>query len=1003
MPQAVVVSFSVLLLVLLGATRAPAQYDGWQRSASFYILTTPEGANLPASAVVEDFPLLVRLQRDSFDFAQAQPHGEDLRFATAAGLALPYQIENWDAERGEAAVWVRVPKIVGNAQQELRMFYGKADAKSESNGKAVFNDANGYVSTWHLGATVVDEVGTLPSKDVDTTIVPGMIGSGRHFAGKQGIFCGDKIPNYPSGGSNHSTEAWFRAERPNATIIGWGNEGGNRGSKIRMLLRSPPHLHIDSDFSDVDAPEILPLNEWVHVVHTYSGGEGRIYLNGALAGSGNPKLDIKTPARLWLGGWYHNYDFLGDLDEVRVSSVARSADWIKLQYENQKTQHTAVGPPVRPGNELAVSATQLKVAEGGKATITAQAGGARKLSWVLKRNGRETVVATDRFSYTFAADRTTATESLTLELRAVYEREVKTKQIMITVGNEIPEPRFTLGAPTAWDGRQAIEVVPQIANLAEMQAAGADKLNYVWTVDGIAVLKQEEPGKLLLTRAQNSGAMRVSLAIDNGGAKITAATVVAVQEPPLGSDPWIPRQPSADERPEDNQFFARDDVSSSVSNGATNTPGEATLHYAGTLAAEADSVFLRVFADDQPYRSVSGKLSAEKRYALSVKLKPGLIKYRTEFGSKSGDRETVLHTAGNLVCGDAFLIIGQSNAVATDFGKENPLSPSEWIRTFGATDGSPQGSRLKLWAAAQARSPGGKSEIGYWGMELARRLVESRKVPICILNGAVGGTRIDQHQRNPADPTDVATIYGRLLWRVREAKLTHGIRAVFWHQGENDQNADGPTGKFGWETYRRYFIDLAAAWKGDYPNVGNYYTFQIWPKSCSMGTKGSDNRLREVQRTLPDAFSNLSVMSTLGIKPPGTCHFPKEGYAEFARLLYPLVQRHTYREQIEGSLTPANLKRAYFAAGKPEELVLEFDQEVVWNDALTGQFYLDGVAKQVTSGKAAGNRITLRLAGPSRAAKVTYLDSAAWSPDNLLYGANGIAALTFCEVPISAE
>ena len=40
--------------------------------------------------------------------------------------------------------------------------------------------------------------------------------------------------------------------------------------------------------------------------------------------------------RLWIGGWYHNYDFIGDIDEVRVSKVKRSADWVKLQYENQK-------------------------------------------------------------------------------------------------------------------------------------------------------------------------------------------------------------------------------------------------------------------------------------------------------------------------------------------------------------------------------------------------------------------------------------------------------------------------------------------------------------------------------------------------------------------------------------------------------------------------------------------------------------------------------------------
>jgi hypothetical protein len=34
------------------------------------------------------------------------------------------------------------------------------------------------------------------------------------------------------------------------------------------------------------------------------------------------------------------------------------------------------------------------------------------------------------------------------------------------------------------------------------------------------------------------------------------------------------------------------------------------------------------------------------------------------------------------------------------------------------------------------------------------------------------------------------------------------------------------------------------------------------------------------------------------------------------------------------------------------------------------------------------------------AKSLTYLDSANWNQDRLLRGENGIAALTFCEVPI---
>src|SRR5204863_7921082 len=137
----------------------------------------------------------------------------------------------------------------------------------------------------HMDGPVKDDAGTLESRDTGTTATAGMIGQARHFAGRQGIFCGDKIANYPAASSAHTTETWFRAAKPNATIIGWGNEGGGRGSKVRMQFRSPPHIHIDSDFSDVNGDGTLAMGQWIHVAHTYNGHEGRVYINGKLDGS----------------------------------------------------------------------------------------------------------------------------------------------------------------------------------------------------------------------------------------------------------------------------------------------------------------------------------------------------------------------------------------------------------------------------------------------------------------------------------------------------------------------------------------------------------------------------------------------------------------------------------------------------------------------------------------------------------------------------------------------
>ena len=972
-------------LAALLTSPALAQYDGWRHGGSLWVLTTPDGADLPASASEDNFPLLVRLHRDWFDFAQARPGGEDVRFATTTGQPLPYQIEEWDPGAGVASIWVRLPSIKGNARQELRMLWGKADAASESNGPAVFGAANGYLSVWHLTAPVRDEVGTLTCKDVGTSACAGVVGPARRFGGGQGIFGGDQITGYPTGADPHSTEAWVRAERVNTNPINWGNEPG-QGGKVRFRLASPPRIQIECNFANVDGQGAFPLGEWVHVVHTYSRGDSRVYVNGKLDGAARPLLNIKSPARLWLGGWYHQYNYLGELDEVRVSKVTRSADWVRLCYANQHPLQSLVGPLVPPGNDWGVTPAQATVREGGSVTFTARAGGARKLSWLVKRAGREQVVAVDRLTYTFPAGRVTGDEKLTLALRAIDAQGTKTIEIPVTIQEAIAEPVVTLSAPAQWDGRQPITVSATVANRAALEAQGAGQVSLAWEAAGLAVAKETAPGKLLLTRAQNSGTLTVTVTADNGGTPTRASTTLQVREP--ATDAYIARTPGESEAPEDHQFFARE------------RGGDGTLWYAGQLAEPAEAVFAHLYAEDKLVGTSRAAVGPDRRYRLAVRLKPGLIHYRTEFGAKTAAGETVVHRASDLVCGDVYLLDGQSNTVATDFGRDDPPPPSEWVRSFGTTAGDPRGARTRLWANAVARGQGGAAQIGYWALLLGKRLVEAHQIPICLINGAVGGTRVDQHQRNPADPEDASTIYGRLLWRVRQAKLTHGVRAVLWHQGENDQGADGPTGRWGWETYREFFIDMAAGWQQDYPNVERYYVFQIWPRACAMGSGDSDNMLREVQRTLPRDFARLSVMSTLGIKPPGGCHYPAAGYAEMARLVAPLLQQWHYGLRPGQSITPPDLVRAAWVDARRDRLALTFDQPVVWNDALTNQFYLDGARDKVASGAVAGNTLTLTLREPSPARTVTYLDSRAWNENRLLLGANGIAALTFCQVPI---
>jgi hypothetical protein len=112
------------------------------------------------------------------------------------------------------------------------------------------------------------------------------------------------------------------------------------------------------------------------------------------------------------------------------------------------------------------------------------------------------------------------------------------------------------------------------------------------------------------------------------------------------------------------------------------------------------------------------------------------------------------------------------------------------------------------------------------------------------------------------------------------------------------------------------------------------------------------------------------------------------------------LQPPNYGKTPKTSITAPNIKRVSFSSKAKDSITLEFDQPVVWNDTLVGEFYPDGNKDLVASGSVSGNVVKLKLKEASMAKKITYLKEATWSQDRLLMGANGIAALSFAEVDI---
>ena len=85
-------------------------------------------------------------------------------------------------------------------------------------------------------------------------------------------------------------------------------------------------------------------NYWTFTKNLYSGTM-KMYVNGALVLSetGHTKsISGSGGSGFCLGddGW--DYSVRGALDEFRIATLERSADWIKLEYENQKSNQTLI-------------------------------------------------------------------------------------------------------------------------------------------------------------------------------------------------------------------------------------------------------------------------------------------------------------------------------------------------------------------------------------------------------------------------------------------------------------------------------------------------------------------------------------------------------------------------------------------------------------------------------------------------------------------------------------
>jgi hypothetical protein len=349
-----------------GETAIIADFSSWNYSKKIYLNTTPSGAGI--TGLVTDFPALVRLTSSNFDFSQAQSDGSDLRFGKPDNTPQPFEIERWDSAAQKAEIWVKLDTVYGNDSTHfITMYWGGPAAGSTgspqgsaivslSNGAAVFDTANGFQGVWHLDEdpvnvsnSIKDQTahgynGTPHGAMTGLSSVDGIAGKAESFDGIDDYIV---IPRPIQ--DDFTIGFWMKADTNSPTATQWwGGDGlvdGDVGQKQDAdfgvtYLNNRPAFGTCCNDTTLEADVTVNDAQWHNVVVTRDKANGAkaIYVDGRLSGTQTgTTLSLTGPDSLGIGKVLANTTaFRGNLDEIQISGVVRSADWIKLSYMSQK-------------------------------------------------------------------------------------------------------------------------------------------------------------------------------------------------------------------------------------------------------------------------------------------------------------------------------------------------------------------------------------------------------------------------------------------------------------------------------------------------------------------------------------------------------------------------------------------------------------------------------------------------------------------------------------------
>uniref|UniRef100_UPI0016047CB9 DUF2341 domain-containing protein n=1 Tax=Stieleria mannarensis TaxID=2755585 RepID=UPI0016047CB9 len=319
-----------------------------------------------AGQVTEDlvgFPLLVHLGTDADLAAFAQADADDILFTAGDGTTkLAHEVELFTSATGELFAWVKTD-LSASQDSRLYLYYGNAAATNQQDVVNVWN--SGFQGVWHLNdspdgtpgeindSTANNNDGTTEGTMDASDLVTAKIGGGLDFDEVDDLIRINDSASLDSTASTATIEVWVNwdnvADGDHQILMTSSNRftTGSKDGYEWASNGSGDHFYYPEGGTDpnyVLGSSPYTNGVWHHVALTqdFASKEVEIYVDGVAMSFTSDTLAttwtiLADPAD-WL--WGGNPDratryFDGMMDEIRVSNLVRSQDWIQASFASQ--------------------------------------------------------------------------------------------------------------------------------------------------------------------------------------------------------------------------------------------------------------------------------------------------------------------------------------------------------------------------------------------------------------------------------------------------------------------------------------------------------------------------------------------------------------------------------------------------------------------------------------------------------------------------------------------